>query len=274
MLTPHSVYNDYNTRYSVPYVDANEGLYPQHYASAPHEIMAVNNLLDQNVPEVTISEEKSQEIYDFIKECFQERNRPPIEKRRESILDGDRSDPDHVLSKRMMQAYIGAYWLHFSDQVPILHKPTFSPDRTPNLLLIAVMTLGAACLDRAHPPLLQETNHGRAGVWLSNFLAWSLRFEVFMDANFAPPSKLWIFQTLILLELYEKLFTTRELHERAHIHHATTITLMRRGRSLIGKSALESPPNPRSEVSAASSTLGPVGGSHAGGGGGSSSAWS
>ncbi|KAI7788417.1 hypothetical protein LA080_010750 [Diaporthe eres] len=68
-----------------------------------------------------------------------------------------------------------------------------------------------------------------------------------MDTNFRPPAKLWVFQTLILLELYEKMYSTRELHERAHIHHATTITLMRRGRSLIGKSALDSPPNPRDD---------------------------
>lgn len=66
-----------------------------------------------------------------------------------------------------------------------------------------------------------------------------------MDWSFRPPAKLWVFQALILLELYEKMYSTRELHERAHIHHATTITLMRRGRSLIGKSALDSPPNPR-----------------------------
>jgi ribosomal protein S9 len=250
MVQYQSGYDDYQARYGAPYFP-NDGLPPNYYASASHEIMAVNNLLDQNTPEATISEEKSQEIYDFIKERFQERNRPPVEKRRDCVLEGDRADPDHFLSKRMMQAYIGAYWLHFSDQVPILHKPTFSPDKTPTLLLIAMMAIGAACLDRG-----KETAHVRAGALVSNFLAWSLRFEVFMDDNFAPPSKLWIFQALILLELYEKMFTTREMHERAHIHHATTITLMRRGRSLIGKSALESPPNPRSESSATGSNMG------------------
>lgn len=202
--------------------------------------MAVNNLLDQNVPEATISEEKSQELFDLIKERFHEKDHAPIERQRESIVDGDRSDGDHMLSKRMMQAYIGSYWYHFSDQIPILHKPTFSPDKTPNLLLLSMMTIGAACLDRTHGVKVTK-----AGAKLSNFLAWHLRWEIFMTAGCRPPAKLWVFQTLILLELYEKMYSTRELHERAHIHHATTITLMRRGRSLIGKSTLDSPPNPR-----------------------------
>jgi hypothetical protein len=39
------------------------------------------------------------------------------------------------------------------------------------------------------------------------------------------------------------MYSTRPLHERAHIHHATTLTLMRRGSSLIGRSALDSPPS-------------------------------
>ena len=209
-------------------------------SNQPQQVMSVTNLLDQNLPESLLSEEKSQELFDLIKERFHDTDDAPIERLRENILEGDRADENHMLSRKMMQLYIGSYWLHFSDQVPILHKPTFSPDNMANLLLIAVMAIGAACLDRTHGPKIT-----RAGAELSNFLAWHLRWEIFRDVNFRPPAKLWIFQTLILLELYEKMYSTRELHERAHIHHATTITLMRRGRSLIGKSALDSPPNPR-----------------------------
>lgn len=210
-------------------------------AGGTQQVMAVNNLLDQNLPESVITEEKANEVFEFIKERFHENGRAPVEHRRESFVEGERTD-DHMLGRKMMQTYIGSYWLHFNDQMPILHKPTFSPDRTPTLLLISVMAIGAACLDKAHGQKVTM-----AGAELSNFLAWHLRWEVFMDSNFRPPAKLWMFQTLILLELYEKMYSTRELHERAHIHHATTITLMRRGRSLIGKSALDSPPNPRDD---------------------------
>ncbi|KAJ4300500.1 hypothetical protein N0V88_003175 [Collariella sp. IMI 366227] len=235
-------YGEFSNQYNMPYYnDPNQlGYFPA--TAGPQQVMSVTNLLDQNLPESIISEEKSAEIFDFIKERFHENGHAPIERQRETIINGDRNDDSHMLSRKMMQAYIFSYWLHFSDQVPILHKPTFSPDKTPNLLLIAMMTIGAACLDKAHGQKVTK-----AGAQLSNFLAWHLRWEMFQDPNCRPPAKLWVFQTLLLLELYEKMYSTRELHERAHIHHATTITLMRRGRALIGKSAMDSPPNPRDD---------------------------
>ncbi|OIW32225.1 zinc finger domain-containing protein [Coniochaeta ligniaria NRRL 30616] len=235
----YNSYGEFN-QYAVPYYGPEHatGYYPP--SVAPQQVMSVTNLLDQNLPESIISDDKSDELFEFIKERFHENGHAPIERQRDSIIDGDRNEDTHMLSRRMMQMYIGSYWFHFSDQMPILHKPTFQPDRTPNLLLIAMMTIGAACLDKSHGQKMTK-----AGAKLSNFLAWHLRWEMFQDTNCRPPAKLWVFQTLLLLELYEKMYSTRELHERAHIHHATTITLMRRGRALIGKSALDSPPNPR-----------------------------
>ncbi|KAK5657732.1 hypothetical protein OQA88_2805 [Cercophora sp. LCS_1] len=236
-------YGEFSTNpYNMPYYNdpSQMGYFPP--TSGPQQVMSVTNLLDQNLPESVISDEKSADVFEFIKERFHENGHAPIERQRDTILEGDRNDDNHMLSRKMMQAYIGSYWLHFSDQVPILHKPTFLPDKTPNLLLIAMMTIGAACLDKAHGQKVTK-----AGAQLSNFLAWHLRWEMFQDPNCRPPAKLWVFQTLLLLELYEKMYSTRELHERAHIHHATTITLMRRGRALIGKSALDSPPNPRDD---------------------------
>ncbi|GAP87265.2 putative C2H2 finger domain-containing protein [Rosellinia necatrix] len=233
-------YSDYQQQYNMGYSGAEGGT----FGYFPGQVMAVTNLLDPNLPESILSDEKCQELFDLIKEKFHENNHAPVERHGENLLEGDRNDDEHMLSRKMMQLYIGSYWLHFSDQVPILHKPTFSPDRTPNLLLIVVMAIGAACLDRSHGPKITQ-----AGANLSNFLAWNLRWAIFMDVNFRPPAKLWVFQTLLLLELYEKMYSTRELHERAHIHHATTITLMRRGRSLIGKSALDSPPSARDDRS-------------------------
>ncbi|CAJ2512342.1 Uu.00g053570.m01.CDS01 [Anthostomella pinea] len=239
----YSNYGDYQHQYSMPYYGTDGvsvGYFPP--SNQPQQVMSVTNLLDTNLPESLLSEEKSQEIFDFIKDRFHESDHAPVERQRDTILEGDRGDENHMLSRKMMQQYIGSYWLHFSDQVPILHKASFSPDKIPNHLLMAVMAIGAACLDRSHGQKVTK-----AGAQLSNFLAWHLRWEVFMDRNFRPPAKLWIFQTLLLLELYEKMYSTRELHERAHIHHATTITLMRRGRSLIGKSAMDSPPTSRED---------------------------
>lgn len=205
-------------------------------------LMAVNSILDPALPQVDLSEEKRKDILDLIETRFTDV--APLKKQKDAfLLDGDRDSDSHVLSLRSMQTYIGSYWYHFHPQMPVLHKPTFSADKTENLLLIAVIAIGASCLDKIHGP-----NVTQAGAELSNFLAWHLRGEIFKHVDFLPPAKLWVFQTLLLLEVYEKMYSTRILHERAHIHHGTTLTLMRRGSSLIGRSALDSPPTVKDDT--------------------------
>lgn len=211
--------------------------YFQQPAPPPQHPMAVHSLIDTHMQQMAISEERRQEILDLIETRFNDKNHAPVRKKAE-LLEGNRDDDHHVLSLHMMQTYIGSYWLHFHPQMPILHKPTFSANTCPELLLIAIMALGACCLEKSHG---FDTTQNCAE--LSNFLVWHLRWEIFMDADFRPPAKLWVFQALLLLEIFEKMYSTRPLHERAHIHHATTLTLMRRGSSLIGRSSLDSPPS-------------------------------
>ena len=198
-------------------------------------LMAVTSILDPGLPQSGLSEEKRKDVLDLIELRFTDH--APVKNQKDSFLDGDRDLDGHVLSLRSMQTYIGSYWYHFHPQMPILHKPTFSADKTENVLLLAVIAIGASCLDKMHGPSVTQ-----AGAELSNFLAWHLRGEIFKHEDFLPPAKLWVFQTLLLLEVYEKMYATRVLHERAHIHHGTTLTLMRRGSSLIGRSTLDSPP--------------------------------
>ena len=204
----------------------------------PHHPMAVNSILDTTLPETVLSEEKRKDLLDLIIGKFNEINHAPIRKQKEAVCEGNNDDDRHVLSLAMMQTYISSYWVHFHPQLPILHKPTFNAAACPELLLLTMMCLGASCL---------EKNHGRnvtsLCAELSDFLAWHLRWELFMDHDFRPPAKLWIFQALLLLEVFEKMYSTRPMHERAHIHHATTLTLMRRGSSLIGRSASDTPPS-------------------------------
>lgn len=204
----------------------------------PAHPMAVHSILDTTLPETALSEEKRKDLLDLIIGRFNETDHAPVKKQKEDILDGDKDDNRHVLSLHMMQTYISSYWVHFHPQLPILHKPTFNASTCPELLLLSIMCLGASCLEKNYG---HETT--QACSQLSNFLAWHLRWELFMDADFRPPAKLWIFQGLLLLESFEKMYSTRPLHERAHIHHATTLTLMRRGSSLIGRSAMDSPPS-------------------------------
>jgi hypothetical protein len=204
----------------------------------PAHPMAVHSILDTTLPESALSEEKRKDLLHLIDGRFNETDHAPVKKQKEDIFEGNVDDDHHVLSLHMMQIYISSYWVHFHPQLPILHKPTFNASTCPELLLLSIMCLGASCL---------EKNYGheqtQACAALSNFLAWHLRWELFMDVDFRPPAKLWIFQGLLLLEIFEKMYSTRPLHERAHIHHATTLTLMRRGSSLIGRSAMDSPPS-------------------------------
>lgn len=209
----------------------------------PEHPMAVNSILDSGQAPTILSEQRWQELYELIESRFNETDHAPVRKQKESLLRGDRNEEGHVLSLRMMKTYIGSYWFHFHPQMPILHKPTFSADKTQNLLLVAVITIGAACLDKVHG--LKVTQQGAE---LSNFLAWHLRGEIFKEKDFTPPAKLWVFQALLLLEVYEKMYSTRILHERAHVFHGTTLTLIRRGSSLIGRSPLDSPPMAREET--------------------------
>lgn len=211
------------------------GNHVQHFSS--HRTMAVESILEPTSPSVILSDEKRLQLLELIKKRFEETDEAPVQKQKEGLLRGDLNLAGHVLSLQMMKIYIGSYWYHFHPQLPILHQPTFSADTTQNLLLIAVIAVGASCLDRRHGSTITK-----AGQDLSDFLAWHLRMEIFKDKDFMPPTKLWVFQALLLLEVYEKMYSTRILHERAHIHHGTTLTLMRRGSSLLGRSALDSPP--------------------------------
>ncbi|KAJ4324010.1 hypothetical protein N0V94_001510 [Neodidymelliopsis sp. IMI 364377] len=204
----------------------------------PAHPMAVHSILDTSLPEIALSEEKRRDLIDLIIGRFNETDHAPVKKQKEDILEGNKDDDHHVLSLHMMQTYISSYWRHFHPQLPILHKPTFNASTCPDLLLLAIMCLGASCLEKSYGHEMTQ-----ACANLANFMAWHLRWEMFMDADFRPPAKLWIFQGLLLLESFEKMYSTRPLHERAHIHHATTLTLMRRGSSLIGRSAMDSPPS-------------------------------
>lgn len=121
-------YPDATAQYYAPYFTNDIGLggfYPQNTHQSHHP-MAVKSLLDTSLPETVLSEEKSQAIIDLIKERFNETGNAPVAKQKEALLDGDRSDERHMMSRKMMQTYIGSYWYHFSDQMPICMLSIFS----------------------------------------------------------------------------------------------------------------------------------------------------
>ena len=175
-----------------------------------------------------LSSKNRDAVLSFLELRFIEDDTPGMSKLREDVLEGDRDQDTHVLSMWSLQNYIGSYWYHFHDQLPILHQPTFSADEVHPCLLLAIMAMGASYLEQAHG---RRTTNNAAR--FAAFVAWHLRWQVFRDPDSRPPAKLWVFQTLILLGIYEKMNSSRALHERAHIHSATTTILMRRGTALI-----------------------------------------
>lgn len=191
-----------------------------HLAGSDQGSGAVNK-----APNTLLSPQKRDALVDIILHQFSEsgyKERPT-----KNSLHAD----DSVISLPCMRAYIDSYWTNFHNQLPILHKPTFVPDTSHNYLLLAIVVMGAGMLNRNPEQLVSAPEASR----FANFVSRNLRWQVFMDAESHPPSKLWVIQTLIILEAHEKLNADRESHERAHVYFPTTLTLMRRGTSLMGK---------------------------------------
>ncbi|KAM5348964.1 hypothetical protein ACJ41O_008787 [Fusarium nematophilum] len=181
-----------------------------------------------------LSEHKRQSLLQYMMQRFNEigsqgtRSAADI---KDEIFGSDSDADTHVLSHANVQRYINSFWDNFHDQLPILHRPTFIPETAHDFLLLAVLIMGASMLEKkgSLPDNADKISK------FTTFVSWNLRWQVFMHADSHPPAKLWVIQTLLILEVYEKLNATRVLHERAHIYFPTTLSLMRRGSALTGK---------------------------------------
>ncbi|GAB7353845.1 hypothetical protein MBLNU459_g4211t1 [Dothideomycetes sp. NU459] len=142
------------------------------------------------------------------------------------------------LSLVMLQDCVISFWDHVSQRLPVVHQPTFSYKSCHPLLLMVMIALGASTLHNQAPEDGLLGYQGFADLLISN-----LRWEICTDEEAQPPVELWVAQALLLLEYYEKLYSSRRLHERAHIYHSATLTLLRRGSPLIGRSGSETPPS-------------------------------
>ncbi|KAH6692447.1 fungal-specific transcription factor domain-containing protein, partial [Plectosphaerella plurivora] len=149
----------------------------------------------------------------------------------------DNSGDLPALNVDMMRHCLHEYWTHVSPRLPIVHQPTFSSNRCPVYLLMVMLALGAASL-RARDTTRSFTDYGG----FADIIISSIRWEIVTAEEASPPVGLWVAQALLLLEFYEKMYSSRRLHERAHIYHSTTLTLLRRGSPLIGRAGSESPP--------------------------------
>ncbi|KAI5274892.1 hypothetical protein E4T47_02015 [Aureobasidium subglaciale] len=139
------------------------------------------------------------------------------------------------VTNTVLEDCLASFWKHVAIQMPILHHQTFSNDDCPLLLILAITMLGAGQIVRSHPVEARDDHR-----ILADLIAINLRWDILPEAE--PPITLWVAQTLLLLEFYEKMFSTRRLHERAYIHHASTLALLRRGSPMVGHAEDEEPP--------------------------------
>ncbi|KAG5360792.1 Zinc finger protein [Yarrowia sp. B02] len=145
--------------------------------------------------DLSISEEKQQELI--------------------SVIPSVADDPNIV----NLPKYLLRFWDVLNAQVDVIHRGTFRVSTSPPGLLWSMILMGAG-LDGNQK--------------FANKICHPLRWMLFASPDCQPPAKLWVFQALMVLEIYEKMYTDRILHERGHVHHATTIQLMRRSSVFMG----------------------------------------
>lgn len=223
------MFSDYNPE---AVYDPNFGLEASTTSTSEFDVMTSDDI-------AWISSDKRIGLIELMQNRFIDAENNDIIWMRQELFGDHTDDEDHVLSLRSMQLYLGSYWKHFHQQMPLLHQPTFSADSSNDLLVLAVMIIGASQLSGRHGR--QKTT---AAAKFATFVAWHLRWQIFMHVDFRPPAKLWVFQTMLLLEIYEKMNSTRQMHERAYVHSATMINLMRRGTTLIGDDDVRRTPGP------------------------------
>lgn len=140
------------------------------------------------------------------------------------------------LNTSVLERCVMTFWQDVAPQIPIVHRATFSAEHSPLPLLLAIVSLGAAHVVRINDPNTLSDYRS-----LADLIITGLRWEIHTSEDAQPPVNLWVAQSLLLLEFYEKLFSSRQLHERAHIHHVSTLTLLRRGSPLGGRPGADTP---------------------------------
>lgn len=152
---------------------------------------------------------------------------------REAISSVLLSKSDRFSIEDRLSYYLFSYWESFSPQFSIIHRVSFDTKTCEPLLLLSMILIGCmyflSCNDefRTHDETSPEYK-------LAIMIAAPLRFALFQHKAFKSPVELWILQSLNLLEWCEKNYLPREMHERAHIHHGTTVQLLRRSPFLGG----------------------------------------
>ncbi|CDK24812.1 unnamed protein product [Kuraishia capsulata CBS 1993] len=121
-----------------------------------------------------------------------------------------------------LEYYLEMYWTCFHSQFPVLNKPSFSTFEAHPILLLSMIVVGASMSNS------YQKAHLAKPLLFADSIAVPLRWLIYKNKEFKPPPKSWIVQSLTMLELYEISSSSRDLHERANLHHGLTIQMLRR----------------------------------------------
>ncbi|KAI0546132.1 fungal-specific transcription factor domain-containing protein [Xylaria curta] len=192
-----------------------------------------------DLPDELISETRRIEIVNYIGMFRQKRNE--YDSKLGYLLHESGNDLPNI-HLDFLHECVRLYWEIVSPRLPIVHQPTFSATRCHIHLLLVMIALGAAQVHCQSPTGEHEECEA-----LADLIITSVRLEI-LDVGAVAPVDLWVAQALLLVEFYEKMCSTRKLHERGHMYHSVTLNLLRRGSPLIGKAGLESPPDEQNGV--------------------------
>ncbi|OTB00171.1 hypothetical protein M426DRAFT_15725 [Hypoxylon sp. CI-4A] len=238
LFDPQQSYRDLSFA-SIPFLEG--GLESQfntniHY---DHESLTSRSQLDltpprpSDIPDELISEYRRLEVLRYARLFHQKQTRFDAKL---GALMHEAGEDIPGLSLEFLQDCMRHYWDYVSPRLPIVHQPTFSPAQCSILLLMVMIALGAAQIYSRETTRELSEYKAFADLIISN-----VRFEILTADEASPPVDLWAAQALLLLEFYEKMYSSRNLHERAHVYHSVTLTLLRRGSPLIGGAGTESP---------------------------------
>ena len=190
----------------------------------------------QRLFEYDLTPQRFDQFVTYITERFEDKQRDWVKDIRLALFKDSTNGSTKFLNLGALKGYLTSFWRRVHPQMPILHQATFATDTCPDLLLAIILALGAS----THGFYRDEDERIKAGRF-ADFLAWHVRIVVIQEPDYDPPAKLWVLQTLILLEIYEKLFSDNLQHHNGISDHAQTVIRMRLGSSLVGRHCISNP---------------------------------
>ncbi|KAI1206816.1 uncharacterized protein F4807DRAFT_216020 [Annulohypoxylon truncatum] len=238
LFDPQQTYRDLNFA-NVPFLEGglespfNNNIHYDHESLASRSQLDLTPPRHPDMPDELISEYRRQEVLRYVQLFHQKQNR--FDSKLAGLMQ-EAGDDIPGLSLEFLRDCMRHYWDFVSPRLPIVHQPTFSSPQCSIFLLLVMIALGAAQIYSREKTRELVEYKAFADLIISN-----VRFEILTADDASPPVELWVAQALLLLEFYEKMYSSRNLHERAHVYHSVTLTLLRRGSPLIGGAGAESP---------------------------------